>query len=228
MPAFVTLPPIITPRRGITAGLPSYSFGSFPLGLQPFKLFVSSTAVASNVVTLGVVVAAGNAPVTGNVVNISGTAAGPASINAASATLTGVSINAQGVGTITYSVTTPNLATTPDGGMVNQIVSDVGESVSAATKGLQFALDPAGGYGLTMVWGCPSAPASIALQMECSIDDIDAQYILVGASQTTTSGSVIAQVPNDVRFVRANATTFSGGSSPTMWVKFYQSTAQGM
>jgi len=218
VPPFVSAPPYITPRRGITAGLPSYSFGSFPLGVSPARMYVTTVAVAANVVTLGVKMVEGNIPAVGTQVSVTGTVVGGATVNAANVSLASVTITpATGVGTITYTAVAANLSTTPDGGQVVQI--------PAVAKGLQFALDPAGGYGLTFVWG--SSAATIALQLEGAIDDIDAQYAIIGTSQTTLSGSVVAQVPNNVRFVRVNTTAFTGGPGTT-WAKIYQSTSSGM
>ena len=225
MPPFVSAPPYITPRRGITAGLPSYSFGSFPLGVSPARMYVTTVAVAANVVTLGVKMVEGNIPAVGAQVSVTGTVVGGATVNAANVSLASVTITpATGVGTITYTAVAANLSTTPDGGQVVQIPVDVGETTAVA-KGLQFALDPAGGYGLTFVWG--SSAATIALQLEGAIDDVDAQYAIIVSSQTTLSGSVVAQVPNNVRFVRVNTTAFTGGPG-TIWAKIYQSTSTGM
>jgi len=225
MPPYVTAPPYVTPRRGITAGLPSYSFGSFPLGVQPARLAVTSVACTSNVITLGVKLLEGNIPTTANNITVTGTVAGGSTVNVTNTALTGVTITpSTGVGTITYALTLANLATTPDGGQVFVLATDIGETTAVA-KGLQFALDPAGGYGLTFVWG--STAATIALQLEGAIDDVDAQYAIIGTSQTTLTGSVVAQVPNNVRFVRVNTTAFTGGPGTT-WAKIYQSTSTGM
>ena len=224
MPPYMTQPPSVQPRRGITAGLPSYSWGSFPLGQQPARMYVTSVAVASNVVTLGVKMVEGNIPAVGALATVLGTVAGGSPVNVTNVAIASITLNAQGVGTITYAATTGNLSTTPDGGQVIFNPTDVGETTVAA-KGQQFALDPAGGYGLTLAW--TSTAATIALQLEGAIDDVDAQYAIIGTSQTTLSGSVIAQVPNNVRFVRVNTTAFTGGPGTT-WAKIYQSTSTGM
>jgi hypothetical protein len=224
VPAFVSAPPSITPRRGITAGLPSYSFGSFPLGVQPARLAVTSVACTSNVITLGVKLLEGNIPTTANNITVTGTVAGGSAVNVTNTALTGVTITpSTGVGTITYALTLANLATTPDGGQVFVLATDIGETTAVA-KGLQFALAPDGGYGLTLAWACTAA--TVALQLEGSVDDVDAQYAIIGTSQTTLTGSVVAQVPNNVRFVRVNTTAFTGGPG-TLWAKIYQSTNAG-
>lgn len=223
------MPPYITPaaaastlRRGITAGLPSYSWGSFPLGQQPAKLFVSGVVSAAGTATLNVTIQAGNIPAVGATVIVAGTAAGGGALNGTQ-TLTAIALNAQGVGTLAFA----SGATIPqqnDGGTVTQVLSDVGEVTSVA-KGLQFAIDPAGGYGFTFVWACTAA--TVALQLEGAVDDVDAQYAIIGTSQTTLTGSVVAQVPNNVRFLRVNTTAFTGGPG-TIWAKIYQSTSTGM
>jgi len=222
MPTYQNNPPT---RRGITAGLPSYSWGSFPLGQQPCRMYITALAVAANVVTATVKLIEGNIPATGALVTVTGTVVAGAAANVSNVATTAVTITpATGVGTITYPATTGNLATTPDGGQALFTAVDVGETTSV-NKGQQFALDPAGGYGLTMVWA--STAATIALQLEGAVDDVDAQYQIIGTSQTTLTGSVVAQVPNNVRFVRVNTTAFTGGPGTT-WAKIYQSTSTGM
>lgn len=228
MPPFQTLPPQVSPRRGITAGLPAYSAGSFPLGTAPGRFYVTSVAVAANVVTLGVKLVEGIIPAVGNLITVQGTVAGGAPVNVTNIALTGVTIvAATGVGTVTYPATTGNLATTPDGGQAYILATDAGETLTAQ-KYQQFCLNPTGGYGLTLVWTTPSAPVSIALQLEGAVNDTDAEYVILGTSQTTLSGSVVATVPQDVRFVRVNVTATAGGSSPTLVAKIYQSTSTGM
>ena len=92
MPPFMTQPPQLQPRRGITGGLPAYSFGSFPVGLQPARMVVTSVAVASNVVTLGVKLLEGNIPTTANFVTVTGTVVGGSTVNVTNTALTGVTI----------------------------------------------------------------------------------------------------------------------------------------
>jgi hypothetical protein len=216
MPPFVTVPPSITPRRGFTIGLPSYSWGSFPLGQQPARMYITGVTDTAGAVVLNVKMVEGNVPAVGALVNVTGTATG---VNVASVALTSVSINAQGVGTIGYSTGGATFAQTADGGQVLQIMTDVGETTSVA-KGLQFALDPAGGQLLSMVWACTAA--TVALQLETAVDDVDAQYTIVGTSQTTLTGSIIGTVPQNARFARVNTTAFTGGPG-TIWAKLLQS-----
>lgn len=227
MPPYITAPFGVTPRRGFTAGVPSYSAGSYALGQQDARMYVTSVAVAANVVTLGVRMVEGNIPVPTTLAvfraTITGTVVGGATINATNAVLTAVSITpSTGLGTITYAATAANLATTPDGGQVIVPVPEVAELLAVA-KLQQFVLEPMGGYGITLQWSTPSAPATIALQMEGAINDVDAEYGIIGTSQTTLSGIVIATLPQNIRFVRTNVTAFTGGASPSLIAKLLQS-----
>lgn len=226
MPPFITAPPQITPRRGFTGGLPAYSAGSFAFGQAPTKFYVTSVAVASNVVTLGVKLIEGNIPAVGSLITVVGTVVGTAAVNVTNVALASVTITAAtGLGTVTYAATAANLTTTNDGGMAIVSVPEVGDTL-AVQKYQQFTLDPDGGYGITYSWSCPSAPATISLQLEAAINDNDSEYAIVGSAQTTTSGTIITQVPNLCRFVRMNVTATTGGSSPTLVAKMLQSTTK--
>lgn len=224
MPPYITAPYAVTPRRGFTAGLPCYSAGSYAYGQQDARFNVTSVAVAANVVTLGVSYAGGTLPlIAGQLITVRGTIAGGPTVNVTNVAITSSSITlATGLGTIVYPATAGNLATTPDGGTAIVPVQEVGETLAVA-KLQQFALDPMGGYGITLAWSTPSAPATIALQMEGAVNDVDTEYGIIGSSQTTLSGIFIDTLPNLVRFVRVNVTAFTGGASPTLIAKLLQS-----
>ena len=226
MPAFMTAPPGITPRRGLTGGLPGYCSGSYAFGQSPTRMNVTSVAIAANVVTLGGVIQEGNIPTVGSLVTVRATSVGTAAVNVTNIAITASTfVAATGVGTITYPATAANLTTTPDVGIAYVAVPEVGET-NAIAKLQQFALAPDGGYGVTMVWSTPSAPATIALQLEGAINDTDAEYSIIGSSQTTLSGTLIATAPVLVRFVRINVTGLTGGPG-TLIAKLYQSTNSG-
>lgn len=223
MPPYITAPPSITPRRGFTGGLPAYSAGSFAVGQSPGKFYVQNVTASGATVTLGVKWMEGNIPAVGSLVTVQGTVVGGALVNVTNVALSAVSITpATGLGTLQYASTAPLLAQTNDGGMGIVSVPEVGET-NAVQKWMQIALDPVGGYGLTMTW--ISTAATVALQLEAAIDDVDAQYTIVGVSQTTLTGTVINQVPNLCRFVRVNQTGFTGGPG-TLIAKILQSTTK--
>lgn len=223
MPAYQTAPN--GAKYGLQMGVPAYSAGS--LGSQAnSKMFVTSAAVASNVVTLGVIMQAGNIPAVGATAYVTGTTQGSASLNKATGvTLTGVTITAAtGVGTITYSQTTTDLATTKDGGLVIVPVQEVGDALAANTSFLQFAVPaPIGGGGGrtgTITWSTVvgGAPATILVNLQASIVDIDGQYATLDSSSSATGETrYIAQ--QDFNFFRIRVTTLTGGTSPTLVAK---------
>lgn len=222
MPPYITAPPQITPRRGFTSGLPSYSAGSFAFGQMPTKFWVQNVTASGATVTLGVKLVEGNIPAVGSLITVMGTVVGGPLVNVNRVALTAVTITAAtGVGTVQYNSTAPLLAQTNDGGMATVDVPEVGET-TVIQKYQQFALDPVGGYGITWSWSTPSAPATLALQLEAAINDTDAEYAIVGVSQTTLNGTIITQVPNLCRFVRINVTGLTGGPG-TLVAKMLQS-----
>jgi hypothetical protein len=205
-------------------GLPGYSIGSFPIGISPSRFYVTSVAVAANVVTLGVKQVEGNVALSsggGALVSVGGTVVGGATVNVSNVAITGIFVNAQGVGTIVYPATAPNLATTPDGGTAIFTPVDVGET-TAVQKCMQLAVPPSAGpetvTGRVVTWSWLSTAATIALQLEAAIDDVDAQYTIVGTSQTTLAGTIVGNVPIGMRFLRVNITAFTGGPGAT-WAK---------
>lgn len=227
MPPYMTLPPSLQPRRGFTRGLPAYSAGSFAVGVSPTKFYVQNVTASGATVTLGVKLVEGNIPAVGSLITVTGTVAGGSLVNVTNVALTAVSITpATGIGTVQYASAAPVLAQTPDGGMAIVSVPEVGE-VNAVQKWQQFCLDPSGGELITMTWITPSAPATLSIQLEGAIDDIDSQYAIIGTAQTTLNGTVVNQVPNNVRFVRVNQTAFTGGPG-TIVIKLLQGSAGGM
>jgi hypothetical protein len=204
-------------------GAPGYAFGSKSQTQPSTKMFVSKSAVATDVVTLTVQIVEGNIPAVGNTAYITATSNNGGALNQPSGVvLTGVSITATtGAGTITYAASTGNLSPTADGGIVIVPVPEVAEAF-AQGKSKQFAIS---GYGISWAYTCPSQPGSIAIQLEGAIDDVDSEYTIIGTSQTTTSGynEVFATLPELVRFVRLNITGGSGGTLPTIIGKILNS-----
>jgi hypothetical protein len=222
MPPYITDPS--ASRRTLLEGIPGYSAGSFALGQAPTRMYVTTVAVAANVVTLGVKVVEGNIPAVGSLITVRGTVVGGAPVNVTNVALASVTITAStGAGTVTYAATTPNITTTADGGQATVTVPEVGDAL-AVQKYQQLGVPYANpelvtGRVVTWSWSTPSAPASIALQLEGAINDVDTEYVIIGISQTTLLGTIIGNVPIGVRFLRINVTATAGGASPTLVAK---------
>lgn len=186
-------------------------------------MLIDHVAVSSNVVTLTVTIKEGNIPVIGDLIYVYKTTQNAGALN----TTTGIAISAvsitaaTGKGTVSYPKTTGNLATTADTGYAQSTITDVGETLAAQAY-RAFSLGPKS-YGVTWSWSCPSAPSTIALQLEGAINNNDSEFVAIGTSQTTTSGEVIATVPELVQFVRVKVTATTGGSSPTIIIKLLPS-----
>lgn len=202
-------------------GPPGYSFGSKPLNQPTCRMLISQTAVSSNVVTLTVQVVEGNIPAVGQTLYIYATTrdAGGLNDSSGSITIASVSINATtGIGTITYAKSASNLATAADPGYALAPVPEAADAIAGGSqKGQQFAVS---GYGITWAYMCPSAPVSIAIQLEGAVNDVDAEYTIIGTSQTVVTAStwteIFATLPENVNFVRLHITASSGGTSPTI------------
>lgn len=224
MPAYNNQPGVAVPLLPMASvpgppGPPGYAFGSKPLTVPTCRMIVTASAVASNVVTLTVLVVEGNIPAVGQTIYIYATTNNAGGLNDQTGTITLASVSitaATGIGTITYNKTTANLSTTADAGYVLVPVSETPDLMTGSSmKSQQFAVS---GYGISWAYTCPSAPAAIAVQLEGAINDNDAEYTLIGSSQTATTGynEVFATLPTNVNFVRLHVTSFSGGSTPSI------------
>jgi hypothetical protein len=203
-------------------GNPGYSFGSKNLLRPTVKGIVTAVAVATNVVTLSVIIQEGFIPAIGDLISVAGTQTDSGGANVVNVALASVTITATtGVGTFTYAATASNQAKTADEGTFIVLVPEVAEALAVA-KGKQFAIS---GYGISWAYTCPSAPSTIAIQLEGAIDDVDSEYTIIGSSETATSGynEFFATLPELVRFVRLNVTATTGGTNPTIIGKILNS-----
>lgn len=210
-------------------GIPAYAFGSKNPLLPTVRMQITNVALTSNVVTLTVQMLEGNIPAAGSLITVTGTSAGSGGANTANTpvALSSVSINATtGIGTVTYAKTATNIVSVADAGQATVEVPEVAQALSGATKSAAFAVQAAKGQGRGISWeySCPSAPSSTSIQLEGAISDEDAEYAIIGTALTSNSGGqAFATAPIDVNFVRLNASTFSGGSTPSIIGKILQS-----
>lgn len=231
MPAYQTQPTPFgeTSTRILLPGDPGYAYGSFTTRQQATKMVVTTTALATNVATIGVNVRDGNIPAVGSLITVVNTSNASGACNATDATISAVNIvAATGIGTVSYNAGAGSLVTTADSGMAYVQVPEVAEALVVG-KSRAFAIQPnlagGGSYGFSWAYTCPSAPSTIAIQLEGAINDNDAEYTLIGTSQITTTGynEIIATAPALVNFVRLHVTATTGGSSPTIIAKILKS-----
>jgi hypothetical protein len=209
----------------LVSNQPGYAYGSFNDHIPNTGLGITSSAVASNVVTLGVHVNTGNIPAIGSLIWVVGTSAGspPGDVNVSGVALTAVSIDAvTGIGTVSFADTNADYSTVPDQGSAIVRTPEIADAL-AVNKSQQFAVPPQTtnsinlGREITWAYICPSVPSTIAIQLEGAINDTDAEYAIIGSSQTTPAGfTVPVTVPNALRFLRLRVTATTGGTLPTI------------
>ncbi len=220
MPLYNADPNLNTPVKLIQPGVPAYAFGSLDTSFPTTLMQVTNVALTSNVATVTVQMREGKIPAVGSLITIHGTAAASGAFNVTNVAISTVTINAStGVGTITFALTHADVGSVADAGQAYVPVPEVGE-VLAVSKSQAFAIQNSigRGYGLSWAYTCPSAPSTIAIQLEGAISNNDSEFTIIGTSQTTTSGynEIFATVPELVNFVRLRVTATTGGSSPTI------------
>jgi hypothetical protein len=230
MPAWTNRPDV--PIQSMTPGVPAYSAGSKNQNLPNVRMIVTKSAVAANVVTLTVQMLEGNIPLVGDTAYITGTQNNAGALNQPNGVaLTGVSISAAtGAGTITYSLTTGNLATTSDQGTVLVTISEVAEALVTNQAYRAFALPrlvpELQARRITLNVKYPSAPTSISWAVQGALNNVDSEFVTLfsGNAAGTFSdsgalggtGSSAEFFPGSWNFVRFKDTGSTGGAGPTV------------
>lgn len=135
MSQYVTSP-FKPPVQLATAGTPSYLMGAFNDRTGPTQGYVISDASnGTTTATLIFQIVSGNAPVTGSLITVIGTANGGGNFNVTNVAVTVVSTTLQGVCTVTYTIASTATPTTQtqDFGQVIIPQPETGDTVSAAT-----------------------------------------------------------------------------------------------
>jgi len=165
-------------------------------------MMVTQSAVATNVVTLTVAVVEGNIPAVGDTAFIYATKNNAGALNSSvGLALTGVTINATtGVGTITYAVTTGNLAPTADVGYVLSQAADIPEPLVASQAYSAFAVPHSTGVpnrSFTLSMACPTlGGATLKWIFQGAGRNIDAEYGNIIGDSTTQGVFSDSGVPN--------------------------------
>src|SRR6266852_9622813 len=199
---FAPPPPVL-----LSGGSPAYAFGSKKTTQPTTRMQVTTvSANASNIATVGVKILEGPIPIAGNLISIIGTTSASGAYNVTNIAITNVVIDATtGIGTITFALTTAQLATTADIGMALVPVAEVAEALTNNSSSQQFAIiDPTGfdvnSKVLTWQTTYPSQPAGITAILQGAMQDIDGQYVTLDTS--TAVGGELRQVTiNEVGFV---------------------------
>jgi hypothetical protein len=215
--------PFAPPAALLLSGENVYFFG-FKVGVQPTtRMQVTSvSANGTNNATVGVKILEGPIPIVGNLISITGTTSAAGAYNVTNVALTNVVIDAtSGIGTVTFNLTTAQLAVTADFGTALVPIAEVAEAlVNGASK--QFATQQVTGSNenaATVTWSTlyPSQPGSVTMQLQAAMVDLDAQYNTVDTS-TNVAGEERFVTLTNFSFLRVKASNVTG-TAPTVIVK---------
>jgi hypothetical protein len=198
----------------LTAGKPEYVFGSYNDRTPDTRLVVTSVACTGNVATLGVTVLEGNIPAIGSLITVQGTASAAGVYNVTNAALTAVNITAStGVGTVSFALTTANLATSTDGGIADTPQPEVGETIgaSAGTAAGYASVPVAKPFNnpnidqsevIMVAVSFPVLPKACSVVLEEALIDRDTEYSAVATvanvSNSVAGGSVVTPTAIEV------------------------------
>ena len=131
MPAFINSPfdpPILHIR-----GVPTYLWGNYDPRIGNTRAFVTNSALTTDVATVTITLLDGPLPVVGGLISIINSTNGSGIFNVNRAIITGVSIS-NGSGTVTFALTSGNVASAADGGQVILENAEVPETLAASAS----------------------------------------------------------------------------------------------
>jgi hypothetical protein len=200
MPSYNSTPGNNVPTALALEGQLNYAFGSKPQS-PTTQLQITKTAAAGGTVTLNVNVVAGNTPLVGQLITVTGTTQNSGNFNVTNVPITGVSLNNKGVGTVTFAGA-GSVASAADAGMAYVPAAYSFESMTAASQA--FAMPRTAGpndNAMTVNWETvyQTAPGAIQVALQVANDDTDSSYQTI---DTTTN------VNGDVRFYSGVAARF--------------------
>ena len=214
-------------------GVPAYVAGSKNQSKPNSRLIVSNSVLTTNVVTLTVKVVEGDVPAVGSLIYVSGTQNGSGAMNTSvGIALSAVSIDSvTGLGTVSYPLTHANIGTAADQGVATVAVPELAEALvfnqAYAAVAIPRPLGPP--RPITVNVQYPSAPGAAAWSVQGAINNVNSEFadLFSGTAAGTGSDSGAPSsvttaefFPGSFNFIRFKDTGSSGGSNPTVIVKF--------
>jgi hypothetical protein len=211
----------------MVGGQPVFLFGGLNDRVSPTTVQITNVSLTSNVATISGYVTSGVAPSVGGLVSIQGTVTASGSFNVSAATITGATFSATtGIGTFTFALTHADVASTADAGKalvptaVTYEALANGSSAPAASAENDPSTNDERSYFAQVFFG--SLPTTATVTLQAALVDNDADYETVGTIATVTGGTVtqsaMVYANANFRFLRANVSGVTGGSSPTIAV----------
>jgi hypothetical protein len=201
--------PFAAPPKLLIEGRAEYLFGSFNRNVSPTKFQILSCAIAANVATITGYLIEGNLPAVGALISIAGTAVNGGVFNVANLALTAVTLDVNGVGSLSFALVSANFAVAADGGvaiipqMEQAEVLALGASVPCSPYFSMPDSDAARTYQAVCTF--PTVPTSCTVQLQAAAINSDGEYQSLGTVATVAAG-VVTQ--NQAQFELTTAAHF--------------------
>lgn len=231
--------PFKTVKRMDTSAEPNYLFGEFNHDTQPFEFQVSSVSLTSNVATITVQLTAGGGPnagikpSVGALMGIQGTTASGGDFNVDPVTVTGVTLDANGAGTITFALTHANVGATATAGKLVVQPYEFPDLVAAGSASRPIALtfepdesDNSRSLYAEAKW-TGTVPTAATVILQVSNVDTDSRYAAVGNVQGTAPGAIVA-ASSSLATIAGSAVTQNGALYSFIMGKFIRAKVLSM
>lgn len=216
MPAYVDSP--FSPAILIQEGVPTYLFGSYNMHQANTKMWVTNSALTTNVATLTVQIIEGEIPTVGSLISVQQTQAGSAAFNVNRAVITSVTINAAtGAGTITFALTHANVTSVADSGTAIAEVPEVPETLANGNSIAGIFQAPKGDAQFTVPLAVtfPTLPTAVSVDLQAALHNVNSEFtkvatVVVVAASAYTSGPFAQATLQRGYFYRFAVTGLSG------------------
>lgn len=194
MPTYIDSP-FQTPQV-VQEGTLCYLFGSYNSHQANTKMWVTNSALTTNVATLTVQITEGEIPTVGSFISVQQTQAGSGAFNVNRAVITGVTIVATtGAGTITFALTHANVTSVADSGTAIAEVPEVPEVVANGNSVACIFQSPKGDSQFTVPLAVtfPTLPTAASVDLQAALHNINSEFtkvatVVVVAASAFTSG----------------------------------------
>lgn len=201
-------------------GVPIYLLGTYDYKRGNTNMYLTNTALTSNVATYTVQVLNGPAPQVGDILSVINSTNGSGVFNIASSPITATTINnSTGAGTLTVALTNANIGTAADSGSVISEPWPVGDAIAAGNSIACCVQAPEGDsqFTLPVAVTFDTIPTAVTVTLQVAIVDIDAEYtntasVITVAGSTYTKGPVIEATLERGYFYRLAVSGLTGGS----------------
>jgi hypothetical protein len=225
MPSFVNSP-FVRPQLAMK-GVPAYLFGSFDPRIGNTNLYLTNSALTTNVATLTVQLLNGPLPAVGNYISVVNSTAGSAALNVNRAVITGVTINATtGAGTITFALSNANITSVADTGSVIVEPSEVPETLAAGASQAVIIQAPEGDSQFTVPFAVTftTLPTAVTVTLQQAINANSNEWtntttVATVAGGVYTAGSVVSATLQRGYAYRAFVSGLTLGSGVGLVVK---------